>query len=383
MAIQLPRVILLLETSRAYGRGLLYGIAKYSKLHGPWAFYREPRGLKTAIPYLQNWSASGIIMRNSVISKQMIELNLPTIMVLHESERHPHLPVVSTDSEKISKLAAEHLLNRGFRNFAFCGFNELAWSDTRGEYFNKLINDAGFNVDTYYCPKSSRYKSWQNEQERMSEWLKSLPKPLGIMACNDDRGQHVLEACKIAGLTVPEQVAVIGVDNDALICDLCDPPLTSIVLNTEQAGYVSAELLDRLMHGEKMEGQEIIATATHVNRRQSTDILAINDDEVVSAIRFIKNNAKEKFSVNEVVNSTSVGRRRLETRFQKILNRSIQQEIRRVRVELIEQMLFSTDLSISEITSQFNFADVEHISRYFKKEKAMSLREYRKLFRRC
>lgn len=374
---------MLVETSRAFGRGLLYGIARYSKLHGPWAFYREPRGLKTAVPHLKGWKADGIIMRNSVVTKELIALNLPTVMVLHDPANFSHLPVVQSDSVKISKLAAEHLLNRGFRNFAFCGFNELAWSDNRSRYFGKYINEAGYNVFEYQRPKSNKFKSWQNEQDKMAQWLKSLPKPLGIMACNDDRGQHVLEACKIAGLNVPEQVAVIGVDNDALICDLCDPPLTSVVLNTEQAGYACAELLDRLMKGESMQGQEIVVTPTHVNRRQSTDILSIGDQQVAAAIRYIRSNAKNKISVDSVVMETSLGRRSLEKRFKDILNRSIQQEIRRVRVELIEQMLFETNLTIAEITANFNFADVEHIARYFRKEKGMGLREYRKLIRHC
>ena len=379
----LSKVILLIETSRTFGRELLYGIARYSKLHGPWVFYREPRNLKSHIPRLTNWNANGIIMRDSVISNELLKLGIPTIMVVHNPKRPANIPLVVTEGYHISRLAAEHLLNRGLKNFAYCGFDDFFWSNERKEYFKNTINDAGFKVHTYGENLSAKYKTWEKEQRQMAEWLKTLPKPIGIMTCNDDRGYHVLEACKIAKLHVPEEVSVIGVDNDVLICDLCDPPLTSIALNTESAGYAAAELLDRLMNGEPMQQQKISVNATHVVRRQSTDILAIEDSDVVSAIRYIRQNAKSKILVNDVVASTCLSRRSLESRFRKILNRSIQEEIRKVRTELISQMLMESNLSIAEITSTFNFTDLEHMSRYFKKEKGISLREFRKLNRNC
>ena len=379
----LSKVILLIETSRTFGRELLYGIARYSKLHGPWVFYREPRNLKSHIPRLTHWNANGIIMRDSVISNELLKLGIPTIMVVHNPKRPANIPLVITEGYHISRLAAEHLLNRGLKHFAYCGFDDFFWSNESKEYFNKTINDAGFKVHIYGENLSTKYKTWEKEQRQMAEWLKTLPKPIGIMTCNDDRGYHVLEACKIAKLHVPEEVSVIGVDNDVLICDLCDPPLTSIALNTESAGYAAAELLDRLMNGEPMQQQKISVNATHVVRRQSTDILAIEDSDVVSAIRYIRQNAKSKMLVNDVVESTCLSRRSLESRFRKILNRSIQEEIRKVRTELISQMLMESNLSIAEITSTFNFTDLEHMSRYFKKEKGISLREFRKLNRNC
>ena len=375
------KVILLLETSRAFGRELLYGIAKYSKLHGPWVFYREPQNLKSRIPRLKNWQANGIIMRNTQINKELLALGIPAILVLHEPNRSGKNPAVVTDSYRIGYLAAEHLLNRGLRNFAYCGYDEFSWSILRKQYFVNAISEAGFETSIYGGGHTRKYKTWEKEQLQMAEWLKTLPKPVGIMTCNDDRGNHVLEACKIAGLHVPEEVSVIGVDNDPVICDLSDPPLTSIALNTESAGYAAAELLDKLMKGESMQRQDIIVSATHVVKRQSTDILAVDDRDVVAAIRFIRQNAKAKIKVNDVVKQTYLSRRSLENRFRKILNRSIQEEIRKARTEQISQMLIETNLSIAEITSMFNFTDFEHISRYFKKEKGISLRDFRKINR--
>jgi len=381
MAGSLKKIILLIETSREFGRELLNGIARYSKLHGPWSFYLEPRGLKSSIPRIKNWNADGIIMRNSIISSDLINLKLPTILCLHESRRLKYLPVVTTDCSVIAKLAGEHLLNRGMKNFAFCGFDNYEWSNERKEYFKSYIQEAGFNVDIY--EQGNKNISWDKEQLLLTKWLAKLPKPAGIFACNDDRGQQILEACKAGRINVPEEVSVIGVDNDPIICGFCDPPLTSIALNTDYAGYAIAELLDRLMSGEPMTGQEIKVTATHVVRRQSTDIIFVEDKAVSDALIFIRQNAKNKIRVDDVVEHTCLSRRSLESRFRKIVHRSIQEEIRRIRTDLIAQMLVETALTISEITAMFNFTDVEHISRYFKKEKGMGLREFRKLCRKC
>jgi LacI family transcriptional regulator len=381
MADSLKKIILLIETSREFGRELLNGIARYSKLHGPWSFYLEPRALKSSVPRIKNWNADGIIMRNSVISSDLINLKLPTVLCLHESRRLKHLPVVTTDSKLIAKLASEHLLNRGMKNFAFCGFDSYEWSNERKEYFNSCIQEAGFNVNIY--EQSEKSIPWDKEQQLLTKWLVKLPKPAGLFACNDDRGQQILEACKAARISVPEEISVVGVDNDPIICGFCDPPLTSIALNTEYAGYAIAELLDKLMNGEPMNGQEIKVLPTHVVRRQSTDIIFVEDEAVSEAIKYIRQNAKNKIRVDDVVAKTYLSRRSLESRFKKIVHRSIQEEIRRVRTDLIAQMLVETNLTISEITAMFNFTDVEHISRYFKKEKGMGLREFRKLCRKA
>ncbi|MFZ1288601.1 MAG: XylR family transcriptional regulator, partial [Melioribacteraceae bacterium] len=244
----LKKVILLLESSRAFGRDLLYGIGRYSRLNGPWSFYWEPRSLKSSFPHLTKWKADGIIMRNSLIKKELMNMNLPTILALHDTNRPAKMPAICTNSESISRLAAEHLMNTGLINFAFCGFDYIEWSVERKYYFKKIIEEAGYNIYLYNQKNNSKKISWQSEQSKMRKWIQSLPKPIGVMACNDDRGQQVLEICKSLSIKVPEEIAVIGVDNDALICDLSEPPLSSVCLNTEQAGFEAAELLDKMMN---------------------------------------------------------------------------------------------------------------------------------------
>ncbi|MBI1934012.1 MAG: DNA-binding transcriptional regulator [Ignavibacteriales bacterium] len=376
---KLKKVILLLESSRAFGRDLLFGIGKYSRINGPWSFYWEPRGLKSSIPHLSKWKADGIIMRNSLIKKELLDLKLPTILALHDTNRPANMPAICTNSESISRLAANHLIDIGLKNFAFCGYDDIEWSNDRKYYFKKIIEEAGFNIFLYNQVTHVKQISWQQEQINMRKWIQSLPKPIGIMACNDDRGQQVLEVCKSLSINVPEEIAVTGVDNDALICDLSDTPLTSVCLNTEQAGYAAAEQLDHMMNEKQKNFNDIIVLGTHIVQRQSTNILAVNDKEVAEAIKFIRNNAKNKIQIKDVVKQTCLGKRSLENRFKKTLHRTINQEIRRVRTEMIKQMLLETNLSISEITSMFDFTSIEHIARYFRKENGQSLIQFRKI----
>lgn len=379
----MKKIVLLIETSREFGRQLINGIARYSRINGPWSFYKEQTGLKSSIHRLTSWKPDGIIMRNSMIKKELLKLKIPTILALHDPSSHPKLPVIKTNSQAIAKMASEHFIEKGFKNFAFCGFDIFEWSNERKLFFTKYNNEAGFTTHLYDSSKKNISQDWEVEQRHVIEWLKSIPKPVALMACNDDRGQHILEVCKLIGLKVPDDVSVIGVDNDPMICEIGDPPLTSIALDVESAGFNSAKLLNDLISGTKMNGQQIIVSPTHIVQRQSSDIFAVNDLEITKALKFIRENARSKIYVKDVVNSTCLSRRILEKRFRDILHRSIYDEIRRRRVDLITKFLIETDLPISEITSLFTFTDMEHISRYFKKEKGMGLREFRKLHQPC
>jgi len=390
---KIPKVILLIETSRACGRGMLLGISKYSHLYGPWTFYRIPlfyRELhrkKETISDLKDWGSDGIIMGDTFYptkvqkGREIIKMGLPIIAIANEPEI-PGVVNVIANNDKIGQMAAEHLLERGFRHLAYCGFDDIFWSVERSESFASRIAKTGFKTHFYKQAKFRGKHLWKNEQLLMADWLKALPKPVGLMACNDDRGQQVIDACKLAGLKIPDEVAIIAVDNDELVCGLTDPPLSSINLNFERAGYESAELLDKLMAGEKMENQSIIVQATHIVTRQSTDILAIEDRDVAEAVRFIRKHAKEPVQVGDVLNVVMVSRRSLERRFRRVLGRSVHDEIRRVRIEQVARMLMETNLSISQIALDLGYPGVDHIARNFRREKAMSPLTYRKRYGR-
>lgn len=376
---------MLLATSRAHVRGLLHGIARYSRVHGPWIFYTDASlyGKRDALSRLKECGADGVIAPDAKENREIIGMGLPTIVYRVAEKRIPHLPAIVADNATIGKMAAEHLLNRGLSCFAYCGFESRPWSRQRKESFAGRIAEAGFKAGIFYTnSESGSWRSFEREQNRLIEWLKSLPKPVGLMAGNDICGRHVIEACRIAGLQVPDNVAVIGVDNDELICDLTDPPMSSIALNTEKAGYEAAELLDRLIAGENTAARDILVRATHITTRQSTDILAAEDRTVAEAIRFIRHHSKEAIQVGNVVDHVAVSRRNLEQRFRRVLGRSVYNEIKRVRTQQIIRMLCETDLSVSEIALRLGHPSDKHIARYFKQQTGMSLKEYRRQCRK-
>ena len=276
-------------------------------------------------------------------------------------------------------MAAEHLLEHGLRNFGYCGFDDMYWSVQRGENFCARISEAGFKTSVYKQPKSRANRLWFREEAVLAEWLRGLPKPVGIMACNDDRGQHITEACANAKLSVPYEVAIIGVDNDDQVCDLSNPPLSSVALDVEKAGFRASELLDRMMKGEKMPAQTVIVPPNRVVMRQSTNIMAVEDKLVSQALNFIRKNAKSLIQVEDVIKELSVSRRNLHDKFTKVLGRSVYDEIRRVRIDHISQMLIETDLSISDIVSSLGYDNTNHIARYFKQKMGISPVDYRKL----
>jgi len=373
-----PSVFLFVETSREFGRGLLNGIARYSRLHGPWRVYRQSAGLESPLPQWRDLKIDGAIVRDGNMVGDLLKSGMPLIFAQHTRERYAPYPAIITDSAEIGAMAAAHFLDRGFEHFAYCGLDEFVWSRLRGRHFGERLEQSGYEADVYRQPKARAKRAWKSEQPLIAEWLESLPKPLALMCCNDDRALQVIEACKLADLYVPDQVAVLGVDNDVLICDLADPPISSIALNTEGAGHEAAELLEQLMNGAPMAGQQIRVQPTHIATRMSTDMLAVADVEVAAAVRFVRQNPNRMMQVNDVVEATNVSRRVLEKRFKATLHRSVYQEIRRVRVNYIIGLLVGTDMSITEIALKSGFDGVEHISRYFRKETGTSLREYRK-----
>lgn len=379
--------MLLIDTGMAYGRGVLRGIVKYASLHGPWEFYRRvsfyrEQGVRhKRTPNPSNLHVDGIIgyIYDEKEAKGLLATRLPAV-AFPVKEKLAGIPNLFVDNITTANMVAEYLLGRGFRSFGFCGFDDMFWSRESGVSFGKRIAEAGFEVSFYKQPASQAKRLWSHEQAMICDWLLSLPKPVAIMACNDDRGQEVLEACKLAGLHVPEEVVVIGADNDETICDLTSPPLSSIAINTERAGYEAAELLDKLMRGEKATCRKILVHPTHIVTRQSTDIMAVNDCDIAAALNFIRQHSKELIQVNDVASAAALSRRSLERRFRKYLGYSVQNEIRRVHIEQIMRMLSSTNLPVSKIALSLGYSSADNISRSFRQKTGMTPMAYRKLY---
>jgi len=382
----IPKVALLIESSREYGRGLLRGIADYAIGNGPWVFYRDEdlfyrKSCSPNLPVmLKKWGVDGVIMRECDQAEQILKMGLAVVIAPYTTKKYSGIPKIIVDCNAIGQMGAEHLMHRGFKNLAFCGFNDMLWSVQRGDGFLERAKKEDLSVHFYTPHKKHLRSSWDVEQAFMIEWLKSLSKPAGVMACNDDRSRHLLEACKIAGLRVPQDIAILGVGNDEMICNFSTPPLSSIARNHEIAGYQAAQILHQIMAGHKCGNQTAVVKPTHVVTRQSTDILAIDDTDVIRAVNFIQKHSGRMIQVNDVAEYTAISRRSLEQKFQKELHRSVLDEITRIRVDKIAQMLIESTLSVTQIALALGFSNDAHISRYFSQKKHTTPLQYRKLY---
>ncbi len=383
-----PVIGLLIESSRASGRALLAGIAKFAQHYGHWSFYWEPSGLEKAWPKLKALNVDGIILRDVDKLDEVLALEIPAVVFGHSKTEIPNLINVVTDSSAIGQIGAEHLLSRGFKHFAYCGYSSTSlpfsrpesfsynWSELRRISFQKHIQNAGFDVDCY-CTLPASTEAWQDDQLKMAKWLQSLPKPAGLMACNDDCGLQVMEACKLAKVPVPDAIGVLGADNDELVCGLLSPPMSSVAINFERAGYESALALYNLLRGKKSP-VKINVAATHVVVRRSTDFVAVSDSNLGKALQFIRNHIRENIMVLDVVRAAGLSRRALEIKFKRELECSIHEYIRRMRTEQIVRLLVETELPVGQIAESLGFSDVQHFARYFRASRQMSPLAYRR-----
>jgi LacI family transcriptional regulator len=279
----------------------------------------------------------------------------------------------------VGRLAAAHLLERGFQQFAYCGFSGHHWAAERRNGYLAALAEAGAKCQVFESPwATSRAHSWEEQQREIADWLGRLPKPVGVMASNDMRGQHVLDACRRRELAVPEEVAVIGVDNDELLCQMCDPPLSSVVLNAERIGYDAAAVLDQLIEGRPPREREWLVAPLGVVTRQSTDVLAIEDTLVAAAVKFIRENACKGVTVDDVLKKVPLSRSVLERRFRKFLSRSPQEEIRLVQIKRVKQLLAESDLALEQIAELAGYRHAEYMSVVFKRETGQTPGQYRK-----
>ena len=382
--LRVPKVILMVESSRASGRALLRGIAGYSNHHGPWSFSWEPAGLEKVQPILETGEADGIILRDVEGAEEILAYGLPAVVVGHRKTEIPGRVNVVTDSEAIGRTGAEHLIECGFKHFAFCGYlrtdrENTTWSELRQEAFCKRIRRAGFADPAVYT-MSAAIRDWSKDWRLLARWLDSLPRPAGVMACNDDCAQRVMEVCKLSGLTVPDTIGIIGADNDEVVCGLTNPPMSSVAINFERAGYEAASALDGLMRGRRNAPGRIIAAVSDVAARRSTDFVAADNLHLAKALRFIRDQARRSIPVSEVAVSAGLSRRALEKRFRKALGRSVLEEIRRVRTDQIARLLIETDLPVGKIADLLGFPDTQHIARYFQAGKHLSPIAYRKAY---
>ena len=382
---RIRKVALLLDASRSFDRGLLRGIAQYANQHGPWdflrpaAFYQRFSGfVEQSLEEVRLSKPQGLITNYSPLEDEVACLGVPLIDV-PVGRIVPGVSHLLCDNRAVSAMAADHLTGLGLRNFGYAGFDQTVWSIERKEAFCGRLAERGFASEVHLVPVVARDRDKPRPEAAIVRWLKALPKPVGIMACNDEYARSLAELCRLHGIRVPDDVALIGVDNDELVCELCSPPLSSVAYATERAGYEAAELLDRLMSGRQRKRQDVPVHASHVVARQLTDMLAVRDEGVAAALRFIRDNVNRIIQVRDVVEATSLSHRTLHTRFRRAIGRSLVQEMNRQRAQYIARLLATTNVPLKRIAQDFTYRNLAHLSRFFQREMGMSPRAYRLL----
>jgi LacI family transcriptional regulator len=373
-------VALLIETSNAYARELLRGIRNYVREQGPWSIYLgEHRRGEPTPAWLARWKGDGVIARieTKEIARALARLKLPTVDV--SAARYVEsVPYAETDDAAIARAAIEHLAERGFRELAFCGDARFRWSNNREAAFRAITAERGLGC--HVLPKErvrESEPSWEQERRRLAAWLASLPRPIGIMAAYDIRGRQVLDVCRELGIHVPDEAAVIGVDNDELLCDFASPPLSSVRPNAVRTGYEAAALLARMMRGERIKAQAILIEPLGVVTRGSTDTLAIDDAEISAAVRFIREQALVGVTVSDVLAQVPLSRRVLEARFKQQIGRTPHEEIERVKIEQVKRLLMETDLTLAAIAHRCGYKHVEYMCVAFKRAAGVPPGKYR------
>lgn len=363
-------VALLIESSGSYGRGLLRGIAKFNREHGGWSTYFRPHGFGDPMPkWLKGWKGDGMLVRidNQAMADLCMQSKVPVVN-LRGTLPNLNLPIVSVDNAQVAKIAAQHFVERGLKHFAFCGrprgVNPVL--DQRCDAFKDFSEHVSGICHVFPAVIPVEQADWEADQEQLARWIRSLPKPVGVMACNDERGLQVLDACRRARVAVPEQVAVIGVDNDEPLCELSIPPMTSIDVNGEGVGYEAAVLLDRLMDGRKPPATLTKIAPRGVVTRLSTDMVASEDAEVNRAVRYIRENACKGMQVVDVVAYMGMSRASLQQRMKQIVGRTIHQEIQRVRLARVQELLVMSGMTIKQVTRETGFTSVQYMTRVFR-----------------
>ena len=373
-------VAVIVETSNSYARDILRGIHDYAKTRR-WTLYLTEHGRhEIDESFAGDWKFDGIIARIETdrMARIITAMDVPTVDV-SAARLVEGIPWVETDDEAITNLALEHLRDCGLQNFAFFGDPFYNWSIWRQHAFERilgpsdLISSRIFNLPVRTEPRVR----WWTQREAIRAWLDSLPKPVGVFACYDGCGQQLLEICRYYEIAVPNDVAIVGVDNDELLCEITTPSMSSVVPNAFRTGVYAAEMLDRMLRGEKLSGSKHSIEPLGVRKRVSTDVLAVTDRHVAEAVAFIRKNAHNNIRVEDLLGSVPLSRRVLEARFRKALNRTPHQEILRVRTNAVRELLLETDMPLSQISEALGIEHPEYLSVFFKKETGLTPREYR------
>lgn len=376
------RVALILGQDLGYCRQVIRGVQAFAGERGNWIFRDAPPDL-SLIPALAEWEPAGIIAHlfDPEVAKALMGLGKPIVNVT--STLDLKLPLVEVDHVAIGAMAAEHFLNSGFRNFGYFGSSVAGFSRDRERGFRQRLTSEGLRVSAQYAeylPRPAPGSSWAEVDERIRQWLLDLPKPVAVLASNDVPARELAEMCRMLKLHVPEDVALLGVDDDEFECGLCFPPLSSIATPSERVGYEAARMLNELMEGRQVESPLFLPPKAVVVR-QSSDIVAVDDPELSAVLRRIRQRAAENVGVGDIIADVGASRRNIERKFKRVMNRTILDEIRRVRVERAKRLLSTTELPMPAIARKCGFDSARRLAVVFREIAGTTPTSYRGQYR--
>jgi|tagenome__1003787_1003787.scaffolds.fasta_scaffold20819788_1 LacI family transcriptional regulator len=376
------------EIALAFPRGshqevFITGVLRFSlEFDCNWSYITSPESLAMSVLDLRGWRGDGIIAALNTPSEAACvkHLNAPVVNISGTLAKTP-VPRVSLDNGMVGRLAAEHLLERGFETFAYFGLRDVAYSAVRQNAFDARLRDVGGGGVALLVPPTYRAKGlpWHDQQRKLVKWLASLPKPVGLFAVTDYRARQVLDACRQIGLRVPQEVAVIGVDNEEVICVHVQPQLTSVIRDNQQEGYRAAALLDQLIRGRKVETLEEMIPPLGVVARESTETVAFRDPRLCEAIEYLNKHIDDPIGVQELASHVGVSRRWMEYAFRDALKESPYQYIRHRRLKLAQQLLETeSSAKIYQVAERTGFSSAKQLSMSFCQEFGQSPREYQR-----
>ncbi|WP_419195051.1 substrate-binding domain-containing protein [Novipirellula herctigrandis] len=378
------QVAVLVDTSTDWGRQLIRGITTYAQKHGPWHLQVEPRGRNEQVQLPKNWEGDGIIARvaNHKIAEDLRFINVPIVNISGIELDGVSFPRVTTDYEAVAELAAEHFISRGFQRFAYVGPFKLSYVKQHADAFERRISAHGSQLERFdYAHESMASQRWLKQSQRLGSWLTKLDKPIAIFSWGTTASCQLLDVCRFRKILVPDDVAVLAGDNDDVISETTVPPLSAILNPSKQVGYRAAKRLDRLVRRQQDHGEDERIPPIEVVTRGSTEVLAIEDEELTLAVQFIRRNAFSVLTVRQVADSVPMTRRSLERKFKKWIGRTPLEEIRRLRIARVKELLATTDLAISRVAEATGFGTPEYMTTVFKQEMGLTPLRYRSTVR--
>lgn len=379
------RLILLTDFTESFSYNLLKGVLAYSKSHEPWVVcrmppsYKKTHGIEGVLKWAKAWKADAIIGTfNQDDNVELFRENGIIAIAQDYKARFGNIPNITGGYREAGRMAAEFFINKGFQHFAFYGYRDTVWSQERCEGFYEYIAAQGFGNSFYSYQEQPLDDLWFYEAPPLLAWLQSLPQPTALMACDDNQGNRVTEICKVNNIRVPDKIAILGVDNDEIICNLSDPPLSSISQNIARGGFEAAELIEYLLHDENATYKDVIIPPVTIVNRHSTDFYPTTDPYIHTVLKYIHKNIVAKITVSDIVKEVPLSRRLLEIRFKQATQQSIHKYIFNLRMERFAQLLLASDAPIAELAEQVGIDNLKNLSRQFKVLKNVTPNEYRK-----